>query len=872
MRDWKKYAGPAFVLAVFFAALFMLQRELKQYHLSDFVAALQSIPPIYLVAAVLLTALNYLILIGYDWVGVRYIGHPMHLKRIAVASFLGCAVGNNFGSLLGGSGVRYRLYSNWGLSATDIVKLVLLLSITFWLGLFGVAGIVMVIDPAPIPDRLHLPFANSRPIGMLFCVITAFYLVACIAQKKIRIGRSRARQAAGPEGPEVWTTSAPGSTARWEFSPPPIKLAGLQYLIAALDFAVAAAVLYVLLPAAFQITFWHFFGVFLLAIVLSVISTVPGGLGVFELTVIVLLDGSNSHELVGSLLAFRLIYYLIPLVVGLLLLGGNEVSANKHHVKGAFDFTRRWSSIIAPRILAVTVFLTGAVLLLSGATPPAEGRMELIRRALPLPAIEISHFLGSILGVGLLLLARGLQRRIETAWYLTIALLVGGITVSLMKGFDWEEATILGLMLLVLLPAKSHFYRHGSLIRTRFTLGWFVAIAMVIGLTVWIMFFAYRHLEYQDQLWWKFAVNGHAPRSLRALIGIGLAALFFGVVRLTRSRGKLPELPNESDIQAALAIVKLSPTTTANLARLGDKRFLFNTDRTAFIMYGVEGGSLISMGDPVGSEEAARELVWEFRELCDVTGRTPVFYQVDEDHAATYVETGMTLLKVGEEGRVPLPTFGLEGKKRADLRRSDRKMTEAGCTFEVVSVENVPAIMPRLKEVSEAWLGDKSGGEKGFSLGFFKPDYVATCPVAVIRQNDQIIAFANLWEGADFGELSIDLMRYIPSSPNGLMEFLFLKIILFGKEKGFRWFSLGMAPLAGIESKQDSPLWNKVADLTFRHGEHFYNFQGLRNYKEKFDPDWKPKYIACPPGIKLPLVIANLTTLISGGLGKLIRG
>jgi phosphatidylglycerol lysyltransferase len=114
-------------------------------------------------------------------------------------------------------------------------------------------------------------------------------------------------------------------------------------------------------------------------------------------------------------------------------------------------------------------------------------------------------------------------------------------------------------------------------------------------------------------------------------------------------------------------------------------------------------------------------------------------------------------------------------------------------------------------------------------------------------------------------------MRYLPESPNGLMEFLFLKVLLWGRDQGFHWFSLGMAPLAGIEAKTGMPVWNRIAALTFRHGEHFYNFQGLRTYKEKFDPEWKPKYIACPGGWRLPIVLANVTTLISGGVGKLIR-
>ena len=423
MINWKNVAGPMFVLMMFFGALYLLHNELNQYHLSDFTDALKSIPPVDLLIAIGLTALNYVVLMAYDWVGVRYIGHPMPFKRVALASFLGCAVGNNFGSLLGGSGIRYRLYSNWGLSATDIVKLVLLLSITFWVGLFGISGLVMLIDPAPIPDRLNLPFSSSRPLGILLSVVTVVYLFASIAQKKLTFGKH-------------------------EFSPPPINLAAIQYLITALDLVIAAAVLFVLLPDAFQISFWHFFGTFLLAVVLAIVSTVPGGLGVFELTVIVLLDGTDSHELVGALLAFRIIYYLIPLAIGLLLMAGNEIAVNKHHLKGAMTFTRKWSGLVAPSFLGVTVFMAGIILLISGATPSIDSRMDLLRRTLPLPAIEVSHFVGSIIGVLLLVLARGLQRRIETAWYLSVALLVGGIIASLIKGFDWEEATILSVMMI----------------------------------------------------------------------------------------------------------------------------------------------------------------------------------------------------------------------------------------------------------------------------------------------------------------------------------------------------------------------------------------------------------------------------------------
>ena len=98
------------------------------------------------------------------------------------------------------------------------------------------------------------------------------------------------------------------------------------------------------------------------------------------------------------------------------------------------------------------------------------------------------------------------------------------------------------------------------------------------------------------------------------------------------------------------------------------------------------------------------------------------------------------------------------------------------------------------------------------------------------------------------------------------MEYLFVCMMLWGKEQGYRWFNLGMAPFSGLENRALAPLWNRLGAFVFRYGEHFYNFQGLRQYKEKFDPQWRPRYLASPGGLALPQIFANLATLISGGV------
>ncbi len=288
-------------------------------------------------------------------------------------------------------------------------------------------------------------------------------------------------------------------------------------------------------------------------------------------------------------------------------------------------------------------------------------------------------------------------------------------------------------------------------------------------------------------------------------------------------------------------------------------------------MYGVEGRSWVVMGDPVGPREAWEELAWDFIELCDRYDSQPAFYQVEAQSLDLYANLGMTFQKLGEEARVALPSFSLEGNARKDLRHAINRVSKQGYRFEIVPARQVSDILDSLKSVSDAWLKHKNTREKGFSLGFFSPAYISQCPIAVVRDGDRIAAFANLWLTAEKEELSIDLMRYLPDAPDGIMDYLFTEIMLWGRQQDYQWFNLGMAPLSGLEKHALAPLWSKAGALAFRYGEHFYNFQGLRRYKEKFTPQWQPKYLACRGGLALPHILTNIAALISGGLGGIIK-
>jgi phosphatidylglycerol lysyltransferase len=167
-------------------------------------------------------------------------------------------------------------------------------------------------------------------------------------------------------------------------------------------------------------------------------------------------------------------------------------------------------------------------------------------------------------------------------------------------------------------------------------------------------------------------------------------------------------------------------------------------------------------------------------------------------------------------------------------------------------------------------MADKSTKEKGFSLGFFNERYLEASPIAVVKKEDKIVAFANLLTGSNKTELSVDLMRHTPDALQGIMDFLFVELLLWGKENGYAQFNMGMAPFSGLESHPLGPSWSKLGSMLYKHGEHFYNFQGVRKYKEKFKPDWQPRYLAAPGGFELARVVTNLATLISGGIKGLV--
>ncbi|MFN7124696.1 MAG: phosphatidylglycerol lysyltransferase domain-containing protein [Allorhizobium sp.] len=372
---------------------------------------------------------------------------------------------------------------------------------------------------------------------------------------------------------------------------------------------------------------------------------------------------------------------------------------------------------------------------------------------------------------------------------------------------------------------------------------------------------------------WGLVLARHGIDATEGTLGLSMVLGVIasrGLVRIPR-RKREEEDAAADDLARATALLPHQENASAGLVRLGDKRILFSDCGQGFIMYARQGRSLVALFDPVGPRHLWAPLVEKFIAEARRTRSRPVFYQVSADFLPVAVDMRLQALKLGEQAVVDLTTFTLAGGDWLKLRRSINRAERDGLAFELLPQEAVLSVLDELETVSDTWLSAHKAGEKGFSLGTFDRAYVAAGPVAVIRLEGQIVAFASLMTASSNGDAFIDLMRHVPGVHRGMMDLLFVKIMEALKGQGFRTLNLGMAPLAGLSSHRRAPAWNHVARQVFEHGERFYNFRGVRAFKEKFDPDWQPRYLAVA-GQGLPILsLIDVTLLIGGGLKSLLR-
>lgn len=845
-RQWLRWAGPVVGTVVFLVAAVVISGELRQVSWREVEAAATATPLTSMVLALTALVVSLGAASSFDRLALASLGRSASWRKTWQPSMLAFALANAGapGLALAG-GIRFRAYQADRLSGADVALVSALSAIV---GLIGGLVLVSLAAAGALSDiaaQAHLPHWVGLLMAIFGLKILAAYLLAPRAGWLRRFLPDR-------------------------------RTRSVIVLASAAEWMAAATILYVLLPAASRGDLLHYLPVFGMAGLLGALSGLPGGLGAFDAIMIAALGPRvGTADVVGALLLYRLVYVVGPLLLAGVLTVAIGLRAHGRSPAGgrAMEAGEAVWREVAPSLFAMLTFAAGIVTLLSVVTPDGAGRLKMLARLAPEGLINLSHFAASLAGVFLLFLAFGLLGRLRRAWWATVITLVTAALACLLKGLGFQEFLFLGAVAGLLTFSRGAFHRDAGLRSAPMSPGSVVAIVVVLAAAGWLGLFAYQNVAYRDDLWWTFLTEQNAPRFLRAAVGAATLAVLIFAWRLTRPAAAETLRPTVADLERVTAILATSDQASpeANLAFLGDKSLMFSESGHSFVQYGVRGRAFVAMGEPVGPRDDRKAAIWAFRELCDRHGARTVFYSVSRDSLPDFIDCGLVASKIGETAIVELENFTLEGPVRAPLRHAVNRGQRDGAEFAIVPPEGFDAIADALQQVSDAWLAMHQGVEKGFSLGRFDRDYLRRFPTAVLRKDGAIVAFANLWCTPDGHTVSIDLMRYGTGAPKNSMELLFIHLMRWGKAQGFKAFDMGMAPLSGLDSHRLAPSVARLGSFVYAEGGSLYGFEGLRAFKQKFNPRWDPVYIAAPTSWMLGPALADAALLSSGGLMGALR-
>ena len=520
--------------------------------------------------------------------------------------------------------------------------------------------------------------------------------------------------------------------------------------------------------------------------------------------------------------------------------------------------------------------LVGVVNLLSAVAPGLPGRIDWLRQIFPFAARASGHLFTAMTGFFLLTLAANLLRRKRLAWLMVVILLIVSIISNLIKGFDYEEGLLSAVLLAQLLFTRNLYTAQsdrpstiqglrvlvGALLFTLAygTMGFFwfdkhdgqtFTLAGAAIQTLAIFFTADNAGFVPTHRFGKFFVE--------SIYTVGITTTLYALWMLLRPVIFRTAAPDEERRRAQQIVEQYGHSSLARFTLLDDKSYYFSPSGKTVIAYVPKGRGAIALGDPIGPKEDLAEAILGFQQFCDRNDWQPAFYQTLPETLETYKSLGFQTLKIGEEAVVDLKTFTLEGKAGKNLRTSMNKFGKLGYSVQFYSPPISADLLQELRAISDQWLAHMEGAEKKFSLGWFDDDYLRDCEIAVVQNKaGQPVAFANIVPEYQTKEATIDLMRHQAEIERGTMDFLFVSMFQHFKALNYEGFNLGLAALSGVGETGESTRMEKGMHYLYEHLNQFYNFQGLRAYKDKFHPHWESRYIVYPQLAALPNVAVAL--------------
>ncbi len=814
MKKILKFLIAPLGVIIFIVAIMLLSNEMKNYSYQQILDTLKAIPSFKIIFAAILALLYYLILGGYDVVAFKYINVPLKFKNVVFTCFISNALGNNTGySMLFGGSIRYRLYSLYNVSMLNVTKVLFFSSATIWFGLLIIGGIVFTFFPVNFTDGKFF-FQSSQPLGILFLLaVTLYTLLSLFKSKPIKIFN------------------------KWTITFPDIKITLWQMLLATADWVIASCTLFVLLPSG-EISYITLLQIFLVAQMLGILSQVPGGMGVFETAIVMMLpEATESSFVMGALLAYRAIFYFFPLSIALLLLASHEFFRAKKRFKVLARFYGGRMASLIPQALSISIFLSGTMILFSGVTDVSSSVIKRLVEYIPVYILDAFHLTISVIGIILLFVSRGLLLRIKKAYSYAVILLSLLFPLALINGYGYEKIVFLLVMLALVTPSRKYFYRPLSLIAVKLNTVWLMMISAVFITSAWLSFFVYRPDIYS---WVELFSASDLGRSLRVCIGMLITIAVVIVAELwKRYRYK----------QAGVDITNIKKISDNSMYVYGkyafENRNIFDMNSDAFMMYSQVNNSAVIFGDPVGNNKYVGELIWDFKEMTESKNINPIFVYLGYKNLKFYDDIGLDIASFGVDANIPLEKFSGDSENISDIKVLSENFEKDGYTFEIIDGEKFTENKKYIGFIDYQWEKDFNNlKNKMFDVSQNTAD-----KFVIVKKDNFISAYAYLLLAKNKYEAFVSNVRYTSDCDENILKYILFKSVCYAKDEGFKWFNLGLTP-AVDETVIDENFTRKAKFFVF--AEHFkYDMNALREFKNKFSPVWKKKYIAFYSGNRM---------------------
>jgi phosphatidylglycerol lysyltransferase len=548
---------------------------------------------------------------------------------------------------------------------------------------------------------------------------------------------------------------------------------------------------------------------------------------------------------------------------------------------------RRLSNRIIVRAAGLITLGSGLVNIVSAAGRSLPGRLTTLREVFPLEFVSISRFLSLLIGFALAVSSLNIVKRKRRAYLLVMVLAGLSVIFHLTKGLDYEEAALSLVLMIVLFLARKNFRVKSSFPEIRTTL---IPLAVALAATLLYGTVGFWLLEKRD-FGITFSVADGIRRTLSALAFnqdpflvpqtrfavwfldsldlISVAALVFILYSLFRPVFyRLRTLPEER--AEAARILEAHGRSSLDPFKLAhDKTFHFSESGAAFVAYRVSRGFAVALADPVGPDEEIPGLIRSFAGFCEDNDWKLAFYQTLPDFLPLYRQAGLKKMKIGEDAIVDLETFNLGGKSMKHIRHALNQFDKTGLRAAYYEPPVPDEVLAGLRQVSDDWLRIPGRRERGFAVGGFSEDEIRRTPVyAAVGPDDRFLAFVNVVRSYAPGETTIDLMRHRRDAPPGIMDSLFVKLFEKQRQNGFRRFSLGLAPLSGFLTGEESGAEERAVQFFLQRLDFIFSYEGLSDYKAKFATHWEPRYTIYRNVFELPRMAMALLRIsgLSGGV------